>query len=224
MIEPQLLSPSPWVGLRIGLLGGSFNPAHRGHLELSLYALRALRLDAVWWMVSWRHPVKPADDFLPFEERLAQARRLAMHPRIVACRLERSINASYTIDVLKALRDRFRRSYLVWLMGTDNLAQFDSWHRWREIFAQVPIAVIRRQFAGIPDGIEIRNRKSAQSFCHHQLAYSQRHLLARSRPPAWMLCRNRCYNHSSSSIRSQEQGDQFAGIRKCTVPGRDDPR
>ena len=131
---------------RIGLLGGSFNPAHRGHLHLSLTALQRLDLDEVWWLVSPQNPLKPVAGMAPFAARLDQARQVAAgHKRIRVTDLENRLGGShYTADTLKALRRRFPRLRFVWLMGGDNLVQIRHWERWAEIFRTVPIAVFDR--------------------------------------------------------------------------------
>ena len=131
---------------RIGLLGGSFNPAHRGHLHLSLTALQRLDLDEVWWLVSPQNPLKPVAGMAPFPVRLDQARQIAAgHKRIRVTDLENRLGRSrYTVDTLKALRRRFPRLRFVWLMGGDNLVQIRRWERWAEIFRTVPIAVFDR--------------------------------------------------------------------------------
>ena len=131
---------------RIGLLGGSFNPAHRGHLHLSLTALKCLDLDEVWWLVSPQNPLKPVAGMAPFADRLEQARQIAAgHNRIRVTDLENRLGGShYTADTLRILRRRFPRLRFVWLMGGDNLAQIPHWERWTEIFRTVPIAVFDR--------------------------------------------------------------------------------
>jgi nicotinate-nucleotide adenylyltransferase len=129
-------------GLRIGLLGGSFDPAHAGHLYVSLVALAALKLDYVWWLVSPGNPLKPAPAGL--DRRLAAARALARHPRIVVTDIERALGTRYTADTVAALQRRFPHLDFVWLMGSDNLDQFARWRRWRRIAAAIPIAVVCR--------------------------------------------------------------------------------
>ncbi|NIJ21697.1 nicotinate-nucleotide adenylyltransferase [Sphingomonas naasensis] len=129
---------------RIGLLGGSFNPAHRGHRKLSLHALRALGLDEVWWLVSPGNPLKPDKGMAPFGARLASARRMARHAPIRVSDVEQRIRTRYTADTLRKLPRLYPRHRFIWLMGADNLAQFDQWERWRDIARQVPIAVIAR--------------------------------------------------------------------------------
>ena len=129
-------------GLRIGLLGGSFDPAHEGHLYVSEVARRALKLDQVWWMVSPGNPLKPEPH--PFQQRLTQARRLARPPFIHVTGIERDLGTRYTIDTVRALQARFAQVQFTWLMGSDNLLQFSRWRRWQDIAAAIPIAVVRR--------------------------------------------------------------------------------
>lgn len=129
---------------RIGLLGGSFNPAHAGHRRVTLAAIRALNLDEAWWLVSPGNPLKPARGMAPLAARLASARALARRAPIRATDIEARIRTRYTHDTLRALRRRFPRDRFVWIMGADNLVQFDRWQRWRGIARTMPIAVVAR--------------------------------------------------------------------------------
>ena len=129
---------------RIGLLGGSFNPAHGGHRAISLFARDALDLDEVWWLVSPGNPLKPVKGMAPLPARLAHARKVAYRAPIRATAIERQLGTRYTIDTLRALRLRYPRHDFIWLMGADNLAQFSQWKNWRGIAHLMPIAVIAR--------------------------------------------------------------------------------
>jgi len=132
-------------GLRIGLLGGSFNPAHEGHLYVSETALKRLKLDYVWWLVSPQNPLKNVGDMADLKQRLEGARGMARHhPRLIVTDLESLLGTRYTIDTLAALRRRFPNLRFVWLMGSDNLAQFSRWRRWRDIAALMPLVVVQR--------------------------------------------------------------------------------
>jgi nicotinate-nucleotide adenylyltransferase len=132
-------------GRRVGLLGGSFNPAHRGHLHISREALRLLGLDAVWWLVSPGNPLKPAAGMASLPARLASARAMAARwPRVHATAIEAAMDTRFTIDTVRALRRLAPRRRFVWLMGADNLATFDQWRRWRAIARTLPIAVFAR--------------------------------------------------------------------------------
>ena len=130
--------------MRIGLLGGSFNPAHGGHRRVSLFARAALHLDEVWWLVSPGNPLKPAAGMASLSARFAVASRQARRAPIRVTAIERELGTRYTIDALRALQRRYPRNHFVWVMGADNLAQFHRWRNWREIARMMPIAVIAR--------------------------------------------------------------------------------
>ena len=130
---------------RIGLLGGSFNPAHRGHRRISLEAIRALGLDEVWWLVSPGNPLKEgAKDMAPFAARLASANRLARRAPIRVSDFEQRERTRYTIDTVRRLRRRCPGDRFIWLLGSDTLPNFHKWRDWRRLAREVPIAVIRR--------------------------------------------------------------------------------
>jgi nicotinate-nucleotide adenylyltransferase len=129
---------------RIGLMGGSFNPAHRGHRHVAVQAIRALALDELWWLVSPGNPLKPQKGMAPLPARLASARAMARRAPIRATVIERELGTRYTVDTLRKLKRRWPRRDFVWVMGSDNLAQFDQWRSWRAIARTVPIAVIAR--------------------------------------------------------------------------------
>jgi nicotinate-nucleotide adenylyltransferase len=188
---------------RIGLLGGSFNPAHGGHLHLSLLALRHLDLDAVWWLVAPQNPLKPLTGMAPFGARLEQARRVAApYPRIVVTDLESRLGSSYyTADTLKALCRRFPRLRFVWLMGADNLVQLRHWLRWSEIFRTVPIAVFDRP----SHSLKALSGLAANRFALQRVAVSAARRLAEMRPPAWVFFHTPLDARSATRIRSDQQ-------------------
>ncbi len=130
--------------VRIGLLGGSFNPAHAGHLHVARMARRALRLDQVWLMVSPGNPLKPARGMAPLAQRLASARRIADGQRIIATDIERRLGTRFTADTLRALARRFPRARFVLVIGADNLVQLPRWKGWRGIARGTPLAVLPR--------------------------------------------------------------------------------
>ncbi|MEN7537436.1 nicotinate-nucleotide adenylyltransferase [Aurantiacibacter flavus] len=127
-----------------GLLGGSFNPAHAGHRRISLFTLDALELDEVWWLVSPGNPLKPRVGMAPLGTRVRSARQQSRNAPIKVTAIERELGTRYTVDTLRALIRRFPRRRFVWLMGSDNLAQFHLWKNWRAIAREMPIAVIAR--------------------------------------------------------------------------------
>lgn len=129
---------------RIGLLGGSFNPAHGGHRRISQFVLRALALDEVWWLVSPGNPLKPRAGMAPLGARVRSAMVQARRAPIRVTAIERELGTRYTVDTLRALKRRYPKREFVWLMGADNLAQFHRWKGWRSIARRMPIAVIAR--------------------------------------------------------------------------------
>lgn len=137
-------SDSPRRGRRVGLLGGSFNPAHGGHRHISLQALDALCLDEVWWLVSPGNPLKSRTDMAALAARYASALRQARRAPIRVTAIEAQLDTRYTVDTLRAIRRRYPEFQFLWLMGADNLATFDHWRAWRQIAQMMPIAVIAR--------------------------------------------------------------------------------
>ena len=132
------------MGKRIGLLGGSFNPAHRGHRRMSLAAIDALNLDEVWWLVSPGNPLKPSTGMAPYAARIGSARAMARRSRIKVSDFEVTSGTVYTVDTVAALRKRHPDDAFIWLMGEDTVAQFHQWRHWRRLAAMLPIALISR--------------------------------------------------------------------------------
>lgn len=127
-----------------GLLGGSFNPAHGGHRDISLFSVDALELDELWWLVSPGNPLKPKKDMARLPARLASAQKMTKRSRIRATAIERKMGTRYTVDTLKKLVRRYPKRRFIWIMGADNVTNFTRWRRWREIAQLMPIAVIAR--------------------------------------------------------------------------------
>jgi nicotinate-nucleotide adenylyltransferase len=129
---------------RIGIFGGSFNPAHAAHRLVSLTALRRLKLDAIWWIVTPGNPLKDKTDLPSTEERIALAKTIAAHPKIHVIAIEERLGSTYTHELIAYLKRRSSTARFVWIMGADNLESFHRWARWRSIFASIPVAVIDR--------------------------------------------------------------------------------
>jgi nicotinate-nucleotide adenylyltransferase len=180
---------------RIGLLGGSFNPAHDGHLHISRVALKALGLDQVWWLVSPQNPLKPAKSMAPLTQRLSQARRVARDPRIVVTDVERRLGTTRTVATLRLLRRRYPRLEFVWLMGADNLAQMPRWWRWNDIFTMVRVAVLDRS----PYSYRAHAGAAAQRYASAR--YAPRRLWTQA-PPAWSYLAIRRHGASSTALRT----------------------
>ena len=189
-----------WDGRRVGLLGGSFNPAHEGHLHISRAALETLGLDALWWLVSPQNPLKPSHGMAAFEDRLAAARTLADDPRILISDLERDLGTRYTADTLAALVERYPDTDFVWVMGADNLAQIDQWKDWTAIFATLPIAVFDRPTysdAALPC-------PAAKRFASCRVDAGRAHELAGLAPPAWVFVSGELNGTSATLIRETQ--------------------
>lgn len=182
----------------MGLLGGSFNPAHQGHLYISELALDRLDLDEVWWLVSPQNPLKPAAGMASFAERLQSARSIGGHPKIRVSDIERSLGTRYTIDTLRALKIRYPEVRFVWLMGADNLLQMPRWQGWRAIFRAVPIAV----FARPSYSLRARSGRAARQFRRHRVPAFKASGLPDMRPPAWVFLRHPPHGESASRIRA----------------------
>ena len=202
--DPEILPPRALAqlnaGARVGLLGGSFNPAHEAHVRISLIALRRLRLDAVLWLVSPQNPLKSERPAAPLAARMERARALATDPRVAVTSLEQALATRYTVDAIEALRRRFPKARLVWLMGSDNLAQFHLWRRWREIARRVPIAVIARP------GFTVAALASpaARHLQAARLDPAKAAELADRTPPAWVFLEERHDPASSTAIRARD--------------------
>lgn len=179
----------------IGLLGGSFDPAHEGHAHITREALRRLRLDRVWWLVSPGNPLK-ARGPAPLVARMAAARAVMDHPRVVVTDIEARLGTRYTAETLEALQRRWPGVRFVWLMGADNLADFHRWQRWEEIAARVPIAVFARP--GV--GARALSGKAAQRLARWRVQAPA--ALARTRPPAWAFLQVPMRDISSSGLRA----------------------
>ncbi len=203
MFIPHPLSGPAFAGLRIGLLGGSFNPAHAGHLAMSAYALKRLGLDQVWWLAAPQNPLKSGKGMAPFSARMKQARKIAVHPKIIITDLEAQFGTRYTVDTLRVLKKRFPRARFVWLMGADNLQQMPRWHKWPVLFQSVPVAVFRRPGYAVGRG----SGKAAQRFDRAWLPARRAGQLAQLRAPAWMVLDNAMNNLSATAIRKQTKKD-----------------
>jgi nicotinate-nucleotide adenylyltransferase len=187
--------------MRVGLLGGSFNPAHEGHLAISKSALVRLGLDQVWWLVSPQNPLKPARGMETLEKRLAKARSVTNHPRIRACALESLLGTRYTVDTLSALKLRFPKVAFVWLLGADNLIQLSKWKKWQQILNNVPVAVFSRPTYSL----RAVAAKSALRFARYRIPESRAGGLAGLAPPAWVFIHGRLNPQSSTALRAVQR-------------------
>lgn len=195
-----LAIPPHHAGQRIGLFGGSFNPFHDGHKLVAEQCLARLGLDAVWLLVSPGNPLKSTDGLPSLEERVASARAALDDPRLIATGLEGQRDFHFTIDTLDWLVGQCPGVHFVWIMGADNLVQFDRWERWQDIAALMPIAVYARP------GSIARGEQShaAQSLADARLPEADAATLADRAPPAWVYLHGTTSPLSSSAIRASE--------------------
>lgn len=197
-VLPRHALPFAPKGARIGLFGGSFDPAHDGHVHVTHHALRRLRLDQVWWLVTPGNPLKvhgPA----PLDARLARAHALMRDPRVQITPVEAQLGTRYSADTLEALKRLYPDCRFVWIMGADNLAGFHRWENWRAIMTLMPIAVFARpgqQRAAL-------GSIAARRFAGAQLPEAQAARLVTLPPPAWSFLRLPMRNISSTHLRAR---------------------
>lgn len=198
--SPAQAIPLHMPGMRIGLLGGSFNPPHAAHRAISLFALKRLQLDRVWWLVTPGNPLKDASALRDLDARQAAARAVAADARIDVTAVESALRTRYTFDTLRALHLRCRGVRFVWIMGADNLAQFHRWQNWRGIAEIMPIAVIDRP----PLGGRALGAPAAQALARYRLPERDAVRLADLAPPAWTFLSGMKLDVSSTGLRNPD--------------------
>ena len=186
--------------MRIGLLGGSFNPPHLAHRTISLFAIKRLKLDRVWWLVSPGNPLKQHGGLRDLQARAEAARLVAGDPRIDVSCLESVIGTRYTFDTVSYLRRRASGLHFVWIMGADNLAQFHRWQNWRRLASEVPIAVIDRP----PQSFRALAAPAAQALARYRLPENQAGRLADQPAPAWVFLTGMKSSLSSTGLRNPD--------------------
>jgi nicotinate-nucleotide adenylyltransferase len=202
--------PVAFPGMRIGLLGGSFNPAHEGHLHISQEAMKRLGFHQVWWLVTPGNPLKVGTLLPCLAERMATARSLtASVPHIKVTGFEAALGSPFTIDTVTFLLRRYPLVRFVWIMGGDNLAQFHRWRQWRFVFEAIPILVMDRPTARLP----ALASPAALTFAHARVAQANVGALTRLAPPAWAYISIPLSPFSSTAIRAKglEAFDQRIG-------------
>ena len=186
--------------MRVGLFGGSFNPAHEGHAHVAETALRRLELDRVIWLVSPQNPLKSSHETRPLAERLAGARQWARGARMIVSDAETRLGSQYTIDTLRVLRARYPGVKFVWVMGADSLATFHRWRGWTQIMREVPVAVISRPWAAL----KARTSPAARRFAGARLPSSAASILADATAPAWVYLTGPLNFASSTALRGRQ--------------------
>ncbi len=209
--SPRLVLPPHAPGLRIGLFGGTFDPPHAAHLGASLLAMKRLRLDRMWWLVTPGNPLKDTRGLRPLAERMAEARRLARHPRIDVTGLEAVINTRYTYDTLEYLVRRCPGTRFVWVMGADNLRSFYRWQNWRGITRLMPMAVVDR----MGSSLYATGGRAPQALARYRLPERMAAGLAERKPPAWVYLHGLKSPLSSTALRAKRSGNKRSGNKRA---------
>lgn len=194
-------TPVALPGQRIGLLGGTFNPPHQGHVQVSQIALRRLGLDRLWWLVTPGNPLKSNGGLPPLADRIATCRRLMREPRVVVTGFEAALGSPFTASTVEFLVCRYPGTAFVWVMGADNLASFHRWRRWQDIARLVPVAVVDRP------GWRLKALASpaARTLWRSRLPEDRASLLPLATPPAWTLLTGPLSPQSSTAIRARNR-------------------
>lgn len=195
-VRPPLVLP----GQRIGVMGGSFNPAHDGHRIVAETALNRLKLDQLWWLATPGNPLKSTGGLPPLAERMETVRRFAGNPRMKVTGFERELGTGYTAATLSFLVKRYPRAHFVWVMGADNLASFDRWQHWRSIARSMPFAVVDRP------GWRLKGLSSpaARALAASRVPEAAAATLPTVHPPAWVFLTSRLSPLSSTQLRAAQ--------------------
>lgn len=185
--------------IKVGILGGSFNPVHSGHLQLARRAFTILQLDQVWLMVSPGNPLKTGKEMASFSERFQGVQKCVDGRHIIATDIESRLHTRYSYDTLKKLYQRFPNCKFVWLMGADGLSQMAFWSRWQKILRLVPIAIFPRP----PYIYKALNGKAAQWARSYRLSSQKASVLASYKPPAWVFVPSPENKISATALRAQ---------------------
>jgi nicotinate-nucleotide adenylyltransferase len=208
MMRHQLPHARP--GQVIGLLGGSFDPAHHGHVHITKVAMTRFGLDRIWWLVSPGNPLK-ARGPAPMADRIARARAMLRDPRVIVTDVEARLGTRYTAQTIAALQAAYPGVRFVWLMGADNLVQFDRWQDWQQIMARVPVGILARPGQNLP----ARASRAARVFRAARIRGARSRSLALADAPAWCFVNAPLMDISSSAIRAR-------GDWRAVPPGRGD--
>ena len=187
-------------GLKIGLMGGSFNPPHNGHLKIAKLALKNLNLDEVWWLVSTKNPLKTSKGLMSLSKRVELTKKIANHPKFKVLNIENNLKTKNTYDLLKKILPRLSNMKLIWIMGSDNLFNFSKWYKAKKISNLIPFAVFNRR------GSPLRSINSKGAYVLGKRINSSRlKLLSISEPPIWGYFQNININISSTIIRGSKE-------------------
>ena len=187
-------------GLKIGLMGGSFNPPHNGHLKIAKLSLKNLNLDEVWWLVSTKNPLKTSKGLMPLSKRVELTKKIANHPKFKVLNIENNLKTKNSYDLLKKILPRLSNMKLIWIMGSDNLFNFSKWYKAKKISNLIPVAVFNRR------GSPLRSINSKGAYVLGKRINSSRlKFLSISEPPIWGYFHNVNINISSTIIRGSKE-------------------
>ena len=198
LAQNERIIPPHAPGMRIGLFGGTFDPPHQAHLDACLLAMKRLKLDRVWWLVTPGNPLKNTTELAPLAERLAAARKLTNHPRIDVTGVEAVINTRYTYDTILWLLKRCPRVDFVWIMGADNLRHFHRWQKWRGIAELVPMVVVDRP----GPSLYASNSTAGQALAQFRIPENAAASLPGRRAPVWTFLHGLKSGLSSTALRA----------------------
>jgi nicotinate-nucleotide adenylyltransferase len=196
--------------MRVGLFGGSFNPAHEGHGHVAETARRRLRLDKVVWLVSPQNPLKPTHETADLKQRMKSARRYAVGPDMIVSDAESKIGSQYTIDTLRVLKARYPGVKFVWIMGADSLATFHRWRGWTQIMREVPVAIVSRPWIAMKS----RLSPAARRFARYRRPSAEAARLPGMAAPAWVFLRAPFNFLSSTALRARMRGAAASSDKK----------
>jgi nicotinate-nucleotide adenylyltransferase len=212
----ECVIPPHAPGMRIGLFGGTFDPPHQAHRAASLLALKRLKLDRVWWLVTPGNPLKNTSGLAPLKQRIAAARALTHHPRIDVTGLEAVINTRYTYDTLEYLVRRCPGVRFVWVMGADNLRSFYRWQSWRRIANLLPMVVVDR----LGPSLYAAASPAGQALSRARISEPNAASLPFRRPPAWAFLHGLKSPLSSTALRALRRGGTSDGPHKSAKSGK----
>ena len=195
---PRFPGAAKWRGCRVGLLGGSFNPAHEGHYHIATEALKRMQLDAVWWLVTPGNPLKTTQHTADLKKRLAAAKKWTRHPKFHLSNIEARLGTRFSVDTLENLIILCPNTDFVWLMGADNMAGFDHWLDWETIAHLLPIAIFDREGYSMP----ALNSKFARRFVRQRLSPNRAKNLPGKTAPLWCFIPCRKNPASATAIRA----------------------
>lgn len=203
--DPLIPLAAQWRGRKVGLYGGSFNPAHDGHRHVARAAIRQLKLDSLWVLISSGNPLKPDDGMAPFEVRLNSAKTIfGVHPKLRFSAVEHRLGTLYTADLVQAVLKTMPTTQFVWVMGADNLQQFNRWHAYDRIAKSVPIAIFDRPGYSVASLSSEFARKYRRFYC-------PAHTFSADSAPAWTFVRIPRHNGSATDIRRSTHEDWWQG-------------